>query len=577
VADVGLGYGGEANSDVVANSLKSSPPQQEDRKDLSAAKKLKDVGAAKPTGLDKFLAPKNEPVTAEALRRAKSPVQQYLDPNGYWENTYTPGSPLLQQLVQQLRSELPSTIAAESLTATDQGLLTEHPMDAPVDGALGLATFLDTVALPRAGRVFMQVSIKGAIRPTGTRPPLTLAVTLPDTRGISSQDWERIQELLLAVESERRVDDHIYVVTDTNVLEANSFRLGTLSVFLKEARSKEQRNNRATFRRPDHISNAFSRAVSTVLEGDPTSLNERVVLTVAHSSLSADTLDEPTLQQLVNQGGVGSVIALSDSIELKQKAAIGQGSYRLLHPSVDPAQLMREEFLSYGAVVARALRLNVQLSPGVKLIDVIGSRKLSQKESQRDKVIERSIDKRLSASLGIAEDRGEDDPGIQILIPRFLAEDNHAILFELFVPQSGPIADVSLRSKDLVLLKNQTLRASASLPAFGETASDTHRAVSMNVYAQRFAGTLRAVRDLVANGQLDQARVALRNFSNELRANMPQSPRRDATMTLLSRYDSVLAAAQSTQQNNRSTGALVTTLSVAEEQVRKIHPTKRSP
>src|SRR5207244_9646678 len=61
--------------------------------------------------------------------------------------------------------------------------------------------------------------------------------------------------------------------------------------------------------------------------------------------------------------------------------------------------------------------------------------------------------------------RSSDLEGIQIVIPAFQAGDEHAILLDVVAESAGPVAEVTVRYKDLVSLGNGTARASLALEA----------------------------------------------------------------------------------------------------------------
>src|SRR6185369_2748520 len=105
------------------------------------------------------------------------------------------------------------------------------------------------------------------------------------------------------------------------------------------------------------------------------------------------------------------------------------------------------------------------LAAGVRLVGIVGSRRLDEAQAQRVREAERSVDLRLSRNLGIESDRGEDEDGIQVVVPVFRAGDAHVILLDVVAPGPGAVADVSVRYKDLVFLRNGVARASLTLPA----------------------------------------------------------------------------------------------------------------
>ncbi len=81
-------------------------------------------------------------------------------------------------------------------------------------------------------------------------------------------------------------------------------------------------------------------------------------------------------------------------------------------------------------------------------VSVIGA-SVDRSELERVREAEKSIDLRLSRNLGIDADRGEDEDGIQIVIPSFYAGDAHTILLDVVAARPGPIAEVTVRYKDL--------------------------------------------------------------------------------------------------------------------------------
>jgi hypothetical protein len=149
---------------------------------------------------------------------------------------------------------------------------------------------------------------------------------------------------------------------------------------------------------------------------------------------------------------------------VEQLVLAGLGNRRYLEAPGQARQLIEEELHASSRAVARAARLSIRLAPGVRLIDVVGSQRLDIERAQRVRDIENSMDRRLSANLGIQADRGEDEDGIQIVIPSIFSGDNVVVLLDLVSDRPGAIADVSLRYKDLVFLRNGSLRGHLELP-----------------------------------------------------------------------------------------------------------------
>ena len=93
--------------------------------------------------------------------------------------------------------------------------------------------------------------------------------------------------------------------------------------------------------------------------------------------------------------------------------------------------------------------------------------------------------------MGIVSDRGEDEEGIQIVIPAFYAGDSHVILLDVVAPGPGPIADVTARYKDLVHLENGIARANLTLPGRDLARGPLERSVLKNLLSFEISQRLR--------------------------------------------------------------------------------------
>jgi hypothetical protein len=158
------------------------------------------------------------------------------------------------------------------------------------------------------------------------------------------------------------------------------------------------------------------------------------------------------------------------------------------------------------------------------LIDILGSHRLDEPEAQRVREAEQSIDQRLQRNLGIQADRGEDEEGIQIVIPHFYAGDSHVILLDVVAERSGPIAQVSARYKDLVTLDNAVVYAQLTLDDGAHTAGPLQRNVLKNLLAFEFSETTRQAAGQLMAGQQQQAvsgLTALRQLFYGMRQAVP--------------------------------------------------------
>jgi hypothetical protein len=267
-----------------------------------------------------------------------------------------------------------------------------------------------------------------------------------------------------------------------------------------------------------------------VRQGDDTDsvLGSSLVLLISRDSLSNDLAQlKPLAHRNAVDGiylSVVSLTQLADDSAVKQLVLLGQGNRRLLTHADAAAGLIDRELYSSSRAVARAVRLRIRLEPGVKLIDILGSHRLDEPQAQRVREAEQSIDRRLAQQLGIRADRGEDEAGIQIVIPHFYAGDAHVILLDVVAERAGPIAQVSARYKDLVSLRNGITQAQLTLADSARIAGPLQRNVLKNLLAYEFAETTRRAARQLAAGQYQQAinsLTDLRNLFNDMRQTVP--------------------------------------------------------
>jgi hypothetical protein len=263
------------------------------------------------------------------------------------------------------------------------------------------------------------------------------------------------------------------------------------------------------------LPDAFAAASRSVRAGDDPGavLGSSLVLLVTGSSLADDLAPLERMAHLNAVAGVPtSVVSLAgreDLDHIDRLVAAGQGNRRILDQAGAADSLIDRELNAASRAVARALRLRIRLAPGVQLVDVLGSRRLDEALAQRVREAEVAIDQRLARNLGIVPDRGEDEEGIQIVIPNFYAGDSHTILLDVVATQPGPLADVTLRYKDVVNLSNGVARASLTLEDGPRTAGPLELNVLKNLVAWESAQRIRQAAAFLREGKPELAKVPL--------------------------------------------------------------------
>jgi hypothetical protein len=332
------------------------------------------------------------------------------------------------------------------------------------------------------------------------------------------------------------------------ILPPGDFRHGPLTVAMGELFSDEASGTVLS------LEQAAAAALDTVrADDDPNApLGSSALIVVTAQSLGALTGRlAATAHQSAVDGVPWSVIGIGQGVDLAELDALvlaGQGSRRLLSSAADAEELVDRELAAVSRVVARAVRLRIRLAPGVQLVNVIGSERLGKRRSQQVRDAEQSIDQRLSRNLGIQADRGLDEEGIQIVIPSFYADDAHVVLLDVVVPGPGPVADVTVRYKDLVHMKNGVARAHLRVGRTESADGPLERNVLANLVATEVASRLDRAADAVAGGDIAVARAGLEETLNLVRGltvlveGFAQCPDLEADIEMLEGFIQALAA-----------------------------------
>lgn len=436
---------------------------------------------------------------------------------GYWANTYLPGDPSMRLLAARLQSWDPAALSAGAVSAAElQGAARPNwqPFDAPTTSALAVYLHADKAAVDGRSRLLLQVGLQASERQSGLRPAMNVGVVLDLGVKPEAQTASRARALLSALNRARQPGDRFSLTVAGPqgglLVRSAEFREGPLQVALGNV-----------LRRPAggapgvSLAQAMRLAMAEVRAADDPGapLGASLVLLVSATPLGADL---GALETLVHTGAVAGVSTSAVAIgsgaslaELDRLVLAGQGQRRILAKAVDATAAVDQELYAASRAVARAVRLRIRLQPGVKLIDVLGSRRLAEPQAQRVREAERSIDRRLARNLGIRADRGEDEEGIQIVIPSFYAGDAHVVLLDVVVPRPGPVADVTVRYKDLVHLRNGVARARLALPQGQPARGPLERNVLKNLLALQLAQAAEQAGEALRRGDGGAAQTLL--------------------------------------------------------------------
>ena len=438
----------------------------------------------------------------------------YQDATGYWANSYIPGDPAMRLLQARLKAWDRGAFGAD-VRLEERVQPVRQPFDAPQDAALAVYLDADAPAIDGPTRLRLQVGIKGAERQGGHRPAMNIGLLVDLRDGFDAESARRIRALIDALERARQPEDRFSLTVAGPggglLVAPDEFRHGPLRVAMDRMFANPKQ---APAIYPD-LPHTLAEVSERVRAGDDPNavLGSSLVLLVTGSSLADDLDDLERMAHLNAVAGVPlSVVSLAaqeDLAHIDRLVAAGQGNRRILDSAQAADGLIDRELHASSRAVARALRLRIRLAPGVELVDVLGSRRLDEELAERVREAEVAIDRRLARNLGIEADRGEDEEGIQIVIPNFYAGDSHTILLDVVAENPGPLADVTLRYKDLVSLRNGVARANLTLEDGPRTAGPLELNVLKNLVAWESAQRIRQAAAFLRDGKPDLAAVPL--------------------------------------------------------------------
>lgn len=402
----------------------------------------------------------------------------------YFQNTYLGGN---AEYVEQLR-RLDAVAHAHPWHAV---ALPPQPFDRPDDAGLALSAAVDRPFLGEPGRVLLQVGLEGSARAGWRRPPLDVVVVVDST---ALERPARVVRTLGGLITRLGGADRLAVR-----------RVGEASPLVPLSTGEVAR--RALLSDPDGLiarrsPGAIGEALTAAgVDLDASAESARipgtgvVLLLVAGDDPARAADARRAAHRLTTEGVTVSVFEYVDGHVAPDShwwavAHSGHGGHHRARTLAQSDAAVEAELDRLARVVARLVRLNIRLAPGVKAIRVLGSRLLRDDEVRQVKAREKAVDERLSRTLGVSADRGDDDDGLQTVIPYFLGEDSHVVLVELWVERAGPVADVSVRYKDMVRLDNGRAATSVALGALPQPESPINAQVRRNAKGVAFAEAL---------------------------------------------------------------------------------------
>ncbi|MFC3192866.1 anti-sigma factor family protein [Marinicella sediminis] len=476
------------------------------KKDVSK-KQVSGAGLPAPTGPDGSQRGLHaQAADAWLEQRQNTSGLSFKQATGYWANTYLPGDPQMRWIQAQL--------LASGLQDLPQPMDHLQPFDTPQNAPLALYVSSDLAAVDPVStngtRMRLQVGIQASEHQGGHRTALNLAVVLD----ISPQTSESaVRALLAALLKHKQPGDQISVYhtgpsgqQGSLLLKPVDFRHGPVQLMLNQLFS-EPTDALQLFWPLEQVLPAAG-AWLQQHDNPKAVLGSSALWLITDKDQQALPAMEYWVQQQATNGISFNTLSLSNDDpgrQLQRLALVGQGHHHVLAGITDADRVVQAQLKAASRAVARALRLQIRLADGVELIDVLGSHALNELQARQVRAAEQSLDQRMAANHGIQADRGEDDEGIQIIIPNFFAGDTHVIMLDVLVKQPGTVADVKLKYKDLIQLRNAQISQQFNLERGSRTMGQLERNVLKNHLAHHFAEAFTHAASLIRAGHTEQA------------------------------------------------------------------------
>lgn len=434
----------------------------------------------------------------------------YQNATGYWSNSYIPGDSRMRLIHSKIIQN--SAYDQEIIDAIQPNI---QPFDKPTNASMALFLSSDHAAIEnhQPKRMRLQVGLQASKRKSGHRPAMNIGVVFDPTEKTADyiDQIQQLKALLVALLNAKQSGDNITLtVTGKNggvLINSHDFRHGPIQVALNQLSKEHKTESQSS----TNLLQALQQATNATEKHHDSSSSLGTSMLLLISGKNNKDASLKAVEALIHDNSINGITLSTVSLNvenhkpLETLALTGQGHMQHLLSKDDAKRIIDEQLYASSGAVARALRLRIRLAKGVKLINVINAHNLNESQSQQVRSIEQSIDQQLSKNLGISSDRGQDEDGIQIVIPAFYADDTHVILLDVVATHAGAIADVSLKYKDLIYLKNAVSRKQLDLNSQPKTIGPLHINVIKNTLAQRFSRDMQLASQWLKNSNQTKA------------------------------------------------------------------------
>ena len=481
------------------------------------------------------------------------------NPNMYISNTYMGGTGARDRLEKLIQEGVLVDGKRVKLESFSRSYSQTFPI--PTRTALHVTADTERARIVQEGdHTYLQVGLQAIKGELPRRPPLNIALVID--RSGSMRDEEKLENAKAAaaqlVDSLRPEDVFSLTVFDDQA---------QLLIPARRTRDKAKIKSQIAALTPGGGTNIYEGLQSGYREAAKFATTDSVnrVILLSDGQVTAGVTDPQAFARLTSAESQKEIQTTSVGLGLEFNedlmmaiARDGKGNYHFIKDGADTRTVFAKELDELTHVVAKAVKLRIQLAQGVGLVRVLGAKALDAAETRQVKNDEKRIDSRAAEELGITSNRqhDRDEPGIKLLIPDFYLGDSHIVMLELAVPKGQgrrKVADVYLKYKDLVTRTNQAEQSSASIQYTadrGDMVASINRAVKKNLLGFQTGEALTDAANFIAQGQVGSAvkRVDERMVVLGLAAKEWSDRDLDKDGQLLSRYEAVLKQLGSNRQ-----------------------------
>ncbi len=383
-----------------------------------------------------------------------------IDPNGRFATTYRPGGGHLSAFEAALGQGL--VPASDRELVSDVGARYTPTMAPPVKGK-ALAAKLDwerSKVQPGGGATHLRLALRSS-EENAPRPHLSVHLVLDVSGSMAGKSMEDARKAAAAlVDRLAPTDDFSLVTFSTDARVAvEDGPVGSRREHIKKVIGELHEEGGTNI--GEGLAKGYAQAHAASIPADAV----RVVMLLSDGRANEGLVQSESLAKLAldafQEGVQTSTFGLGtdyDTALMSSIASDGAGGYYYLRDSEQIAPALTTEVERRLDPVATAVEVRVRLKPDVELLQVYGSRRLTNLEAANVRRQEVAADNQAQQRDRIKSNRPVDqEGGMRFFIPAFARGDGHALLFKLRLPAgvgSKPVALVEIKYKDRLGRRN---------------------------------------------------------------------------------------------------------------------------